>query len=422
MPSPDIIYILIAMLFSALFSGMEIAFVTANRLKIELSSKKGVFSGKILSFFLKNPAKFISAMLIGNNVALVIYSILMAKLLEPLIYEKITANDFIVLLIQTIISTILILFFSEFLPKSLLRINPNKALTIGAIPLQIVYVVLYPFTLLVLGVSNLILKLFRVDTSESDMAFTKIDLEHFMTNIQQKKEEGEDVDNEIQIFKNALDFSSVKARDCMVPRTDLVAMDIEIPLATIRDKFIETGLSKILIYRDSIDNIIGYIHSKELFKKPKTVKSILLPISIIPESMPANQILQEFITLRKSVAVVVDEFGGTSGIITTEDIIEEIFGDIEDEHDNEELTEIKIDEDVYQFSARLEIDYINEKYMLNLPESDDYETLAGLIISIDESIPEKDEVIRHNGLEIKIDKVSNNKIDLVTIRITDNDE
>ena len=422
MPSPDIIYILIAMLFSALFSGMEIAFVTANRLKIELSSKKGVFSGKILSFFLKNPAKFISAMLIGNNVALVIYSILMAKLLEPIIYEKITANDFIVLLIQTIISTILILFFSEFLPKSLLRINPNKALTIGAIPLQIVYVVLYPFTLLVLGVSNLILKLFRVDTSESDMAFTKIDLEHFMTNIQQKKEEGEDVDNEIQIFKNALDFSSVKARDCMVPRTDLVAMDIEIPLATIRDKFIETGLSKILIYRDSIDNIIGYIHSKELFKKPKTVKSILLPISIIPESMPANQILQEFITLRKSVAVVVDEFGGTSGIITTEDIIEEIFGDIEDEHDNEELTEIKIDEDLYQFSARLEIDYINEKYMLDLPESDDYETLAGLIISIDESIPEKDEIIRHNGLEIKIDKVSNNKIDLVTIRVTDNDE
>lgn len=422
MPSSDIIFILIAMLFSALFSGMEIAFVTANRLKIELSSKKGVFSGKILSFFLKKPAKFISAMLIGNNVALVIYSILMAKLLEPIIYEKITGNDFVVLFIQTIISTILILFFSEFLPKSLLRINPNKALTIAAIPLQIVYVVLYPFTLLVLGVSNLILKLFRVDTSESHMAFTKIDLEHFMTNIQQKKEEGEDVDNEIQIFKNALDFSSVKARDCMVPRTDLVAMDIEIPLPTIRDKFIETGLSKILIYRDSIDNIIGYIHSKELFKKPKTVKSILLPISIIPESMPANQILQEFITLRKSVAVVVDEFGGTSGIITTEDIIEEIFGDIEDEHDVEELTEIKIEEDVYQFSARLEIDYLNEKYLLNLPESDDYETLAGLIISIDESIPEKDEVIRHNGLEIKIDKVSNNKIDLVTIRITDNDE
>lgn len=422
MPSSDIIFILIAMLFSALFSGMEIAFVTANRLKIELSSKKGVFSGKILSFFLKKPAKFISAMLIGNNIALVIYSILMAKLLEPIIYEKITGNDLFVLLIQTIISTILILFFSEFLPKSLLRINPNKALTIAAIPLQIVYVVLYPFTLLVLGVSNLILKLFRVDTSESDMAFTKIDLEHFMTNIQQKKEEGEDVDNEIQIFKNALDFSSVKARDCMVPRTDLVAMDIEVPLATIRDKFIETGLSKILIYRDSIDNIIGYIHSKELFKKPKTVKSILLPISIIPESMPANQILQEFITLRKSVAVVVDEFGGTSGIITTEDIIEEIFGDIEDEHDNEELTEIKIDEDLYQFSARLEIDYLNEKYLLNLPESDDYETLAGLIISIDESIPEKDEVIRHNGFEIKIDKVSNNKIDLVTIRIIDNDE
>lgn len=410
------------MLFSALFSGMEIAFVTANRLKIELSSKKGNFSGKILSFFLKQPAKFISAMLIGNNIALVIYSILMAKLLEPQILQYLSSNDFVILIIQTIISTLFILFFAEFLPKSLLRINPNKTLVIAAIPLQLIYWMLYPFTILVLGLSNAILKLAKVDTSQSDLAFSKIDLEDFVTNIQQRKEVGEEIDNEIQIFKNALDFSNVKARDCMVPRTDLVAMDIETLLENIRDKFIETGLSKILIYKDSIDNIIGYIHSKELFKKPKSLKSILLPISFIPESMPANQILQEFITQRKSVAVVVDEFGGTSGIITTEDIIEEIFGDIEDEHDIEELTEIQFEENKFQFSARLEIDYLNEKYMLNLPESDDYETLAGLIISVNESIPEKDDFIYYKDFVVKIDKVSNNKIDLVTITFKDSNK
>ncbi|NCP44896.1 MAG: hemolysin [Flavobacteriales bacterium CG18_big_fil_WC_8_21_14_2_50_32_9] len=418
----DIILILVVMLFSALFSGMEIAFVTANRLKIELSSKKGNFSGKILSFFLKQPAKFISAMLIGNNIALVIYSILMAKLLEPQILQYLSSNDFVILIIQTIISTLFILFFAEFLPKSLLRINPNKTLVIAAIPLQLIYWMLYPFTILVLGLSNAILKLAKVDTSQSDLAFSKIDLEDFVTNIQQRKEVGEEIDNEIQIFKNALDFSNVKARDCMVPRTDLVAMDIETLLENIRDKFIETGLSKILIYKDSIDNIIGYIHSKELFKKPKSLKSILLPISFIPESMPANQILQEFITQRKSVAVVVDEFGGTSGIITTEDIIEEIFGDIEDEHDIEELTEIQFEENKFQFSARLEIDYLNEKYMLNLPESDDYETLAGLIISVNESIPEKDDFIYYKDFVVKIDKVSNNKIDLVTITFKDSNK
>ncbi|PIZ06759.1 MAG: hemolysin, partial [Flavobacteriales bacterium CG_4_10_14_0_8_um_filter_32_5] len=391
-------------------------------LKIELSSKKGNFSGKILSFFLKQPAKFISAMLIGNNIALVIYSILMAKLLEPQILQYLSSNDFVILIIQTIISTLFILFFAEFLPKSLLRINPNKTLVIAAIPLQLIYWMLYPFTILVLGLSNAILKLAKVDTSQSDLAFSKIDLEDFVTNIQQRKEVGEEIDNEIQIFKNALDFSNVKARDCMVPRTDLVAMDIETLLENIRDKFIETGLSKILIYKDSIDNIIGYIHSKELFKKPKSLKSILLPISFIPESMPANQILQEFITQRKSVAVVVDEFGGTSGIITTEDIIEEIFGDIEDEHDIEELTEIQFEENKFQFSARLEIDYLNEKYMLNLPESDDYETLAGLIISVNESIPEKDDFIYYKDFVVKIDKVSNNKIDLVTITFKDSNK
>lgn len=413
----DVILILVAMLFSALFSGMEIAFVSANRLKIELSNKQGNFSGKILSLFLKQPAKFISAMLIGNNIALVIYSVLMAKILEPIIAQTISQNEVVVLLIQTIISTLFILFFAEFLPKSLLRINPNKTLVIAAIPLQLIYWLLYPFTILVLGLSNLILKLFKVDTSESDLAFSKIDLEHFVTNIQQRKEKGEEMDNEIQIFKNALDFSNVKARDCMVPRTDIVAMDIETSLDELQQRFIETGLSKILMYRKSIDNIIGYTHSKELFKQPKTIKSILLPISIIPEAMPANQILQEFITQRKSVAVVVDEFGGTSGIITTEDIIEEIFGDIEDEHDKEEFVEIQRNETEYQFSARLEIDYLNEKYKLNLPESDDYETLAGLVISIHEDIPEKGTQIDHDIFSIIIDEVSDNKIELLSLKL-----
>ena len=405
------------MLASAMFSGLEIAFVSANKLKIELDNTKGNFTAKILSSFLKQPAKFIGAMLLGNNIALVIYSILMAKFLEPVIAQYVFDNEFVILLMQTIISTLLILFFAEFLPKALFRINPNRVLTIAAIPITIVYYILYPFTYFTVGISNLILKIFKVDTSESDLAFSKIDLEDFVANIQDGQNEGEEIDSEIQIFKNALGFSDVKVRECMVPRTEITAMEVEKPIEELREKFIETGLSKILIYRDNIDNIIGYVHSKELFKKPEAIKSILLPVSIVPEVMSANDMLKKSIKERRSVAVVVDEFGGTSGILTTEDIIEEIFGEIEDEHDKEEFVEKIINENAFQFSARIEIDYLNEKYKLNLPVSDEYETLGGLIININESIPENEEVIRNENFEFTIDKVSDNKIDMITLRL-----
>ena len=409
------LFLILAMVFSALFSGIEIAFISANRLKIELDHKKGVFSAKILYLFLKQPAKFIGAMLLGNNIALVIYSIIMAMFLEPLIVTYITHNELIILITQTIISTLIVLFFSEFLPKALFRINPNKVLSISAIPLSITYYLLYPFTYFTVGISSVILRIFKVDTSESDLAFSKIDLEDFVSNIKERQTKDEEIDTEIQIFKNALGFSEVKVRDCMIPRTEIIAMDIEKSIDELKEKFIETGLSKILIFKNSIDNIIGYVHSKELFKKPTAISTILRPVSIVPEVMSANEVLKKTIKERRSIAVVVDEFGGTSGILALEDIIEEIFGEIEDEHDKEELMELKIDANCYQFSARIEIDYLNEKYKLNLPESDEYETLGGYVINIHESIPEKHEIIATEKFVFSIDKVSDNKIDLITV-------
>lgn len=414
--SINLIYVLVAILFSAFFSGMEIAFISANRLKIELEKKQGDFSAKILSKFIQKPASFIGAMLIGNNIALVVYSMAMAMLLEPYIIVY-TKSEGIVLLTQTLISTVIVLYFGEFLPKALLRINPNFAIKFAAVPLKIIYSVLYPLTFFTTKLSNGILKLFKVDISQSNLAFSKIDLEHFVLDIQERQEKGEDIDHEIQIFRNALDFTDVKARECMIHRTEIVAMDIEDSIDELKEKFIETELSKILIYRDTIDNIIGYVHSLELFKRPESIKSILLPISIVPESMPASEILKQFISQRRSMAVVVDEFGGTSGVITTEDIIEEIFGEIDDEHDVEELIEQQVDEDTFLFSAKTEIDYINDKYKLNLPESEEYETLGGLIFYKHESIPEKDDVITIDNYRFKIEEVSNNKIELVRVQI-----
>lgn len=415
--SINLIYVLVALFFSAFFSGMEIAFISSNRLKIELEKKQGDFSAKILSGFIQKPANFIGALLIGNNIALVVYSIVMAKILEPSILQY-TSNDGIILIVQTFISTIIVLFFAEFLPKALLIINPNFALKVAAIPLSLVYWLLFPLTFIVTILSNGILRLFKIDTSQSNLAFTKIDLEHFVMDIQNRQESGEDIDHEIQIFKNALDFTDVKARECMIHRTEIIAMNINDSIEELSQKFIETGLSKILIYRDSIDHIIGYVHSIELFKKPKTIKSILLPISIVPESMLASEILKLFINQRRSMAVVVDEFGGTSGVLTTEDVIEEIFGEIEDEHDVEELIEQQLDEHTFLFSAKTEIDYINDKYKLAIPESEEYETLGGFIFYFHESIPEKNDKIQIEKFILTINEVSNNKIELVTLHVS----
>ena len=415
MDQADFLIILFSLLFSAMFSGLEIAFISANKLKIELDNKLGFFNAKVLSFFNKNPSKFISTMLVGNNIALVVYGSFMAKILEPFFY-KIFDSEFTVFLLQTIVSTLLILFIAEFLPKALFRINPNSILSLFAAPIVIIYSLLFPLIWISIAISNYVLKLFfNVKNEDGELNFRMVDLDNYLKEATAKTQNDESIETEVQIFQNALDFSKVKARECMVPRTEIEALDENTDLEILKNKFFETGFSKLLIYRDSIDNIIGYTHSFELFKNPKNLKSILLPIPVIPESMPANEILEFFTKQKKSVAVVVDEFGGTSGMVTIEDVIEELFGDIEDEHDSEDLVEKAISENEFIFSARLEIDYINEQYKLNLPESDEYETLAGYIIYLHESIPEKGNTIETAEFSFFITEVSTHKIEIVKV-------
>ncbi len=415
--------ILITLILSAFFSGMEIAFVTANKFKIELDTKQGDILSAILSKFLKHPSRFIGAMLVGNNIALVIYGIFMAQILEPIIGAY-TSNESIILLVQTAASTIVILITAEFLPKTVFRINPNSILRFFALPIGLLYYILLIPMFLIIGLSELILKyVFRMENVKEDLNFGRVDLEHYLRDATERiDDEEEDVDHEIQIFQNALDFSKVKARECMIPRTEIMAMEVEQSIQELRQVFIESGYSKVLIYRDNIDNIIGYVHSFELFKRPESIKSILLPVLIIPQSMSANEILELFITQRKSVAVVVDEFGGTSGILTIEDVMEEIFGEIEDEHDKEELTEEVISDSEYLFSARLEIDYLNDTYKLDLPEGDNYETLAGLVISDHESIPKADTKCYIGGFLLTVVKVSDNRIELIRIETDKSEE
>jgi CBS domain containing-hemolysin-like protein len=410
--------IIITLSFSAFFSGMEIAFVSANRLKIELDRQQGFFSGKVLSYFVKNTPNFISAMLLGNNASLVIYGIYMAIALAPLL-EMITTNTALVLLLQTLFSTIVVLITAEFLPKAFFRINPNRSLKIGAIPLLIVFWLFYIPTIFTMAISKMFLKLMKVDISASEQAFSKVDLDHYVRDINERMDEQAEMENEIQILQNALEFSSVKARDCMVPRTDIVSLSIDDTVDTLKETFISSGLSKVLIYRDSIDNVIGYVHAHEMLSKPETLKQILLPIFIVPEAVLVKELLQQFTKQKRSVAVVVDEFGGTSGLITVEDIIEEIFGEIEDEHDREGDVEQKIDDSTYLFSGRLEIDYLQTEYNIPISESSEYETIAGFVINKLEEIPKPNTVLETDDVVITVMDVSDSKIELIKLKIKD---
>jgi CBS domain containing-hemolysin-like protein len=341
----------------------------------------------------------------------------MAALLGPWIGKFIHSHAGI-LLIQTVASTTIVLITAEFLPKALFRINPNKTLNFFALPFIVVYYLLFPIVLVSIGLSELLLsKLLKVKLDNNTFVFGRIDLDNYVRQVTSNKDENEEIDHEIQIFQNALDFSGIKVRECMVPRTEIIALEVTESMDVLTDKFIETHLSKILIYEESIDNLIGYVHSYELFKKPDSIRSILLPIIIAPESMTANVILSQLIKQRKSIAVVVDEFGGTSGMVTIEDIMEEIFGEIDDEHDKEELTEKQISENEYVFSGRLEIDYLNKAYKLNLPESEDYETLAGLILSYYESIPEMHEEIAIDKFIFTITGVNDKMVELVNLKL-----
>ena len=384
--------------------------------------KRGIISARVFSFFLKNQGSFISTMLVGNNIALVIYGIFIALILEPPLAVFISSS-FIVFLLQTIISTLLILVTAEFLPKVLFRIDPNKTLSFFALPTVLFYIILFPLVRIITICSNWILRvIMKQDIGELEVSFGKVDLDHFVKEATDSMHNKEEIENEVQIFQNALDFSELRVRECMIPRTEVIALEENESIEVLKKTLTETGLSKILIYREDIDNIIGYVHSFELLKKPKTIKNILLPVSLIPEAMSANEAMSILIKNKRSIAVVLDEFGGTAGILSTEDIIEELVGEIEDEHDKEEYTENVInDEQHYQFSARLEIDYLNENYNLTLPSSEEYETLGGLIINASGSIPEKGEVINIAPYKFEILIVEENKIDLIDLRIVETD-
>ncbi len=414
--------ILITLLFSAFFSGMEIAFVSSNNLKIELDKSKGLMSGRIFSRFNRHPSRFIGALLLGNNIALVIYGIAMATLLEPHIVNMLPDHlnsGFIILIIQTILATIIILITAEFLPKVLFRQNPNGILNFFAIPVLLFYYLFFPVIYLFTGLAAWMLRIFfGIRSHEQNYVFSVIDLTDYIRNFIPEKPEAEyDVAQELQMVQNALDFTNVKLKACMVPRTEISAVDEKETLESLKKVFIDTGFSKILVYSESIDNIIGYIHSSDLFKKPKDIKSITRSVFYVPATMHANNVLLMFFKQHKSIAIVVDEFGGTAGIVTMEDIMEEIFGEIDDEYDEDEFTEKKIADNEYILSGRLEIDYLNEKYDLNLPQSDDYETIAGLIINNHESIPELREVITIGNLSFTILQASENRIEQIHLKI-----
>lgn len=411
------VIILIAILASAFFSGLEIAFITSNKLRIELESKQGNFSAKILSYFNKYPSRYLGTMLLGNNIALVIFGIYMDEELSHMMGQYISSKV-LILLVSTFLSTMLILVVAEYLPKNFFRINPNKTLSLFVFPLTLVYGLLYPVVLITIGFSEFILKkIFRVKIEKEKIAFTMIDLDNYLREGTSAIEKKAEKDHEIQIFQNALDFSSVKARECMIPRTEIIAMDVNESIDELKNKFIQTRLSKMLIYSENIDNIIGYAYSKEMFKNPQSIRNILLPVSIVPESMAASEVLTVFIQQHKSIAVVVDEFGGTSGILTMEDIIEEIFGEIEDEHDKEEMIEKQLSETEFIFSARLETDYINGKYHLHLPILDNFETISGLIMYYHESIPKPNEEIRIENFLFTIIAVTKTRIEQVNLKV-----
>jgi len=418
MTTPWII-VLVMLILSAFFSGLEIAFLTANKLRIELMRKRNIFPSQILSYFIKNSSHYISTMLVGNCITLVVFSIFMAQILEPYL-EIYIPSPILILVLITFLSTIFILVTAEFLPKNLFRINPNRLLLFFAVPLLLVYGLLYPIVFVTNIIAKFILRFFlRTKFPEKKISFGRIDLHQYIQESTSPNVQRQELENEVKIFKRAMGFSKVKARDCMIPRTEIVAVNVEDSVEELKKTFIETRLSKILVFRDSVDNIIGYTHSYEIFKKPSTILSILLPVIIVPESMSANEVLTLFIQQHKSVALVVDEFGGTSGMLTMEDIIEEIFGEIEDEHDKEEMIEKKISESEYVLSGRHEIDYLNEKYKLSLPQSDEYTTLAGLILHIRQSIPKDNEIVAMSPYVFKIISTSDTTIEQVQMKILD---
>ena len=407
-----LIIIILSLIFSAFFSGMEIAYVSSNKIHIEIEKKQNNFLAGVLKKITKRPSKFIATMLVGNNIALVVYGFFMGELLM----DYIPIDGATGLLIQTVVSTIVILLTAEFLPKVFFQIYANDLVKIFAVPAYFFYIFFTFISEFIIWISDLVLKyIFKIEGDTVQLSFSKIELGAYISEQMDSVEVEDEIDTEIQIFQNALDFSEIKSRETMIPRTEVVAVDLKTTPQNLNKIFSETGLSKILIYKENIDDILGYVHSFELFKKPETIKEVLMPVVFVPETMLAKDVLNILSKKHKSIAVVVDEYGGTSGIITVEDIIEELFGEIEDEHDGIGLIEELIAEDVYMLSARHEVDYLNEMLKLNLPDSEHYETLGGMIVHIMQGIPEKGELVKIADYEIEILEVSNTKIDLVKL-------
>ena len=408
--------IIISLILSAFFSGMEIAYVSSDKLNLEIQKKQVGFISNILRRITKEPSKFISTMLIGNNFALVVYGFFMGDFIINYLLINIISelNELTIVLIQTSISTIIILIAAEFIPKTVFQIYSDFFMRIFAVPAYIFYITFSPLTNTVTLISDYILnKFFNTDSKESRLSFTKVELENFIENEIQHSQE--DIDTEIEIFQNALELSEIKARDIMVPRTEITAIDLKMDIEDVKKVFIDTGFSKLPVYKKSIDNIIGYVHSFDFLKKPNDIKSFLLPIEFIPEPMFVNEVLQILTKQRKSLAVVIDEYGGASGILTIEDIVEELFGEIEDEHDNVEYFEKRINKDIIEVSARLEVEYINNKYKMKLPLSDSYETLGGLIFNKIEYIPNEEEIIIIDNYKIRIKEATSSKIEKILI-------
>lgn len=418
-----IIYILIVIALSAFFSGMEIAFVSVDKLRLEVDKKPGVISS-ILSFFFRHPNEFISTMLVGNNIVLVVYGMLMAQVIETYWLAGVSMNQFALLLLETVVSTLIILVTGEFLPKTLFKINPNLMMRVFALPLFIFYIVLYPISRLSSGLSYIFLRLFGmpVNKEASDKAFGRVDLDYFVTSSIENAENEDELDTEVKIFHNAMDFSTVKIRDCIVPRTEIVAVDLTDSMNKLMSEFIESGISKVIVYDGNIDNVVGYVHSSEMFRNPTDWHQSIKKIPIVPETMSAHKLMTIFMQEKKSIAVVVDEFGGTAGIVSLEDLVEEIFGDIEDEHDNTSYICKQVGEHEYLLSGRMEIEKVNETLDLDLPESDDYITVGGLILDAYQSFPKLHDVVTVGRYEFKMIKITATKIEIVRLKVNDEAE
>lgn len=431
MDSQLFISTIIVLLFSAFFSGMEIAFVSSSKLRFEMDREEQDFTANLIDTFYKHPNSFISSLLVGNNIALVIYGILMAKLISRLILEPLgihhpegnCPNDGICLLIQTLVSTLVVLFTGEFLPKTLFRLNPNRMMRLFSLPAYIFYIILWPISKFTSALSKLLLRIvgLKVEKNKQEKAFTKIDLDYLIQSNIDNIENEEEIEDEVKIFQNALDFSSVKVRDCIVPRTEIDAVDRDADLRVLKSRFIESGHSKIIVYQEDIDNIVGFIHSSEMFrlKENEDWTKCIREVPIVPETMNAQKLLSTFTSQKKSLAVVVDEFGGTSGIVTLEDLVEEIFGDIEDEHDNVNYVAKQVGTNEYILSGRIEISKANEVLDLDLPESEEYLTVGGLILHEYQSFPKLNEIVKFGHWEFKIIQNTTTKIELVKLKVLD---